>query len=79
MDNSQASCPQPDTQAAHSLPTTVYFDTATGFLSYFEPITVLTMGSTIERAYAAFVKNERFKQTIDLLDDPKQPVLKVVK
>jgi integrase len=34
---------------------------------------------TTERAYAAFVKNERFKQTIDLLDEPKQPVLKVVK
>jgi len=28
---------------------------------------------------AAFVKNERFKQTIDLLDEPKQAVLKVVK
>lgn len=34
---------------------------------------------TTERAYAAFVKNERFKQTIDLLDEPKLPVLKVVK
>jgi len=34
---------------------------------------------TTERAYAAFVKNERFKQTIDLLDEPKQPVLKIVK
>ena len=34
---------------------------------------------TTEKAYAAFVKNERFKQTIDLLDEPKQPVLKVVK
>ena len=34
---------------------------------------------TTERAYAAFVKNERFKQTIDLLDTPTQPRLKVVK
>ena len=34
---------------------------------------------TTERAYAAFVKNERFKQTIDLLDSPTQPVLKIVK
>ena len=34
---------------------------------------------TTEKAYAAFVKNERFKQMIDLLDEPKQPVLKVVK
>ena len=25
---------------------------------------------TTEKAYAAFVKNERFKQTIDLLDKP---------
>jgi len=25
---------------------------------------------TTEKAYAAFVKNERFKQTIDLLDQP---------
>jgi len=33
---------------------------------------------TTERAYAAFVKNERFKQTIDLLDKPVQPKLKVV-
>ena len=33
---------------------------------------------TTEKAYAAFVKNERFKQTIDLLDKPKQPVLKMV-
>ena len=30
-------------------------------------------------AYAAFVKNERFKQTIDLLDTPTQPKLKIVK
>jgi hypothetical protein len=30
---------------------------------------------TTERAYAAFVKNERFKQTIDLLDTPTQPRL----
>ena len=34
---------------------------------------------TTEKAYAAFVKNERFKQTIDLLDTPTQPVLKIVK
>jgi len=34
---------------------------------------------TTEKAYAAFVKNERFRQTIDLLDKPKQPVLKVVR
>ena len=34
---------------------------------------------TTERAYSAFVRNERFKQTIELLDEPKQPVLKVVK
>ena len=34
---------------------------------------------TTERAYAAFVKNERFKQTIDLLDEPKQTELKAVK
>ena len=34
---------------------------------------------TTERAYAAFVKNERFKQTIDLLDKPSQPKLKIVR
>jgi integrase len=34
---------------------------------------------TTEKAYAAFVKNERFKQTIDLLDETKTPVLKIVK
>jgi len=34
---------------------------------------------TTEKAYAAFVKNERFKQTIDLLDQPVQPRLKVVR
>jgi integrase len=34
---------------------------------------------TTEKAYAAFVKNERFKQTIDLLDEPVLPMLKVVK
>jgi site-specific recombinase XerD len=34
---------------------------------------------TTERAYAAFVKNERFKQTTDLLDTPTQPMLKIVK
>ena len=30
-----------------------------------------------EKASAAFVKNERFKQTIDLLDEPVQPNLKI--
>ena len=34
---------------------------------------------TTEKAYAAFVKNERFKQTIDLLDQPVVPMLKIVK
>jgi len=34
---------------------------------------------TTEKAYAAFVKNERFKQTIDLLDKPTQPKLTVVR
>jgi integrase len=34
---------------------------------------------TTEKAYAAFVKNERFKQAIGLLDQPVQPKLKVVK
>jgi len=34
---------------------------------------------TTEKAYAAFVKNERFKQTIDLLDKPVMPRLKVVR
>jgi integrase len=34
---------------------------------------------TTEKAYAAFVKNERFKQTIDLLDKPVVPRLKIVK
>jgi integrase len=34
---------------------------------------------TTEKAYAAFVKNERFKQTIDLLDTPVVPKLKVVR
>jgi len=33
---------------------------------------------TTERAYAAFVRNERFKQTIELLDLPNQPALKGV-
>ena len=33
---------------------------------------------TTEKAYAAFIKNERFKQTIDLLDEPVMPRLKVV-
>jgi integrase len=31
-----------------------------------------------EKAYAAFVKNERFKQTIDLLDKPVLPKLALV-
>lgn len=34
---------------------------------------------TTEKSYAAFVKNDRFKQTIDLLDEPVQPKLTVVK
>ena len=34
---------------------------------------------TTDKAYAAFVKNERFKQTIDLLDKPVQPQLKIVR
>ena len=34
---------------------------------------------TTERSYAAFVKNERFKQTIDLLDKPVVPKLTVVR
>ena len=34
---------------------------------------------TTEKAYAAFVKNERFKQTIDLLDKPVVPKLTVVR
>jgi integrase len=34
---------------------------------------------TTEKAYAAFVKNERFKQTIDLLDTPVLPNLKIVR
>ncbi|MGB5536752.1 MAG: site-specific integrase [Thiogranum sp.] len=34
---------------------------------------------TTEKAYAAFVKNERFKQTIDLLYKPVVPKLKVVR
>ena len=34
---------------------------------------------TTERAYAAFIRNERFKQTIELLDQPNQPALKGVR
>jgi len=34
---------------------------------------------TTEKAYAAFVKNERFKQTSDLLDQPVLPIFMVVK
>jgi len=34
---------------------------------------------TTEKSYSAFIKNERFKQTIDLLDTPVQPKLKIVK
>ena len=33
---------------------------------------------TTERAYAAFVRNERFMKTIELLDQPNQPMLKGV-
>ena len=33
---------------------------------------------TTEQAYSAFVKNEWFKQTIYLLNEPKEPMLKVV-
>jgi len=33
---------------------------------------------TTERAYAAFVRNERFKQTIALQDEPQKPKLKLV-
>ena len=33
---------------------------------------------TTEKAYAAFVKNEWFKKTIDLLDKPVLPRLKIV-
>ena len=32
---------------------------------------------TTERAYADFVKNERFKQTIDLLDEQVVPKLRL--
>ena len=38
-----------------------------------------TSVKTTEKAYAAFVKNERFKQTIDLLDKPVVSKLKVVR
>jgi len=38
-----------------------------------------TSVKTTEKAYAAFVKNERFMQTIDLLDKHVQPKLKIVK
>jgi len=34
---------------------------------------------TTEKAYAAFIKNERFKQTIDLLDQQAMSRLKIVK
>ena len=34
---------------------------------------------TTEGSYSAFIKNERFKQTIDLLDEQVVPKLKVVK
>ena len=34
---------------------------------------------TTEQAYAAFVQNERFRQTIDLLDQTVMPRLKFVK
>ena len=35
--------------------------------------------SNYHHAYAAFVKNERFKQTIDILDQPVLRKLRVVK
>ena len=38
-----------------------------------------TSVKTTEKAYAAFVKNERFKQTVELLDKPVAPRLKVVR
>ena len=34
---------------------------------------------TTERSYSAFIKNERFKQTIDLLNQPVVPKLEVVR
>ena len=34
---------------------------------------------TTEKTYATFVKNEWFKQTIDLLDKPVVPKFKIVK
>jgi len=37
------------------------------------------VNKTERRAYAAFMKNKRFKQKIDLLDEPMQPVSKVAK
>ncbi len=33
---------------------------------------------TTERTYAAFVRNERFNQAIDLPDQPQKPRLKVM-
>ena len=46
------------------------------------PVVQLLLGhasvKTTELAYATFVKNESFKQTTDLLNEPKQPLLKVV-
>ncbi|MDX2506818.1 MAG: tyrosine-type recombinase/integrase [Gammaproteobacteria bacterium] len=33
---------------------------------------------TTEKSYAAFVNNERFKQTVNLLDEPAKPKLKIV-
>jgi len=72
----------------HPLPHEYYFAThtfATRLLSRGAAITdvqhLLGHASvkTTEKAYAAFVKNERFKQTIDLLDEPVQPKLTVVK
>ena len=38
-----------------------------------------TSVKTTQKAYAAFAKNEGFKQTIDLLDQPVMPKCKVVK
>jgi hypothetical protein len=38
-----------------------------------------TSVKTTERSYSAFIKNERFKQTIDLLDEEVVPRFKIVK
>ena len=41
-------------------------------------VPALASVKTTEKAYAAFVKNERFKRTMDLLDKPVVPKLKIV-